>query len=74
MELKEFFSGCSALFLSKKDRKTKLEYIDFNLQILIEKVIDTMIGQAHFKKLDLSFLITNDKIYVLSLKNITIYL
>jgi hypothetical protein len=27
MELKEFFSGCSALFLSKKDRKTKLEYI-----------------------------------------------
>ena len=40
--------------------KTKLEYIDFNLQILIEKVIDTMIGQAHFKKLDLSFLITND--------------
>ncbi len=27
MELREFFSGCSALFLSKKDRKTKLEYI-----------------------------------------------
>ena len=27
LELKEFFRGCSALFLSKKDRKTKLEYI-----------------------------------------------
>ena len=40
--------------------KLELEHINFNLQILMEQVIDMMIGQAHFKNLDLSFLITND--------------
>ena len=40
--------------------KLELEYVNFNLQVLIEQVIDIMIGQARLKKLDLSFLIPND--------------
>lgn len=40
--------------------KLELEYVNFNLQVLIEQVIDMMIGQARLKKLDLSFLIPND--------------